>query len=114
LLELLPRRKDKNLLRGRIWVDTTTYLPHRTEGEPAKALSWWLRDVRIALVYGDVGGMWLQTTSESTASVRLFGQHTMLSRDLEYKISELAAAAGGLVSGAATGSARAELQLLKR
>jgi Outer membrane lipoprotein-sorting protein len=114
LLELLPRRKDKNLLRGRIWVDTTTYLPHRTEGEPAKALSWWLRDVRIARVYGDVGGMWLQTTSESTASVRLFGQHTMLSRDLEYKISELAAAAGGLVSGAATGSARAELQLLKR
>ena len=91
LLELLPRRKDKNLVRGKIWVDAITYLLHRTEGEPATALSWWLRDVRIALVYGDVGDMWLQTASESTANVRLLGQYTMLSRDLEYKISELAA-----------------------
>jgi len=104
VLELLPRRKDKNLLQGKIWVDATTYLLHRAEGEPAKALSWWLRDVRIALVYGDVGGMWLQTISESTANVRLLGQHTMLSRDLEYEISELAADAGRLMSAPPTGS----------
>lgn len=92
VLELRPKRKDKNLLRGRIWVDTTTYLLQRTEGQPAKVPSWWLRDVRIALVYGDVGGMWLQTSSESTANVRLFGPHTIVSRDLEYSFSELAAA----------------------
>jgi hypothetical protein len=92
VLEMLPRRKDKTLLRGQIWVDSTTYLLHRTEGEPAKAPSWWLRDARIVLVYGDVGGMWLQTASESTADVRLLGRHTMLSRDVEYKMSELVAA----------------------
>jgi hypothetical protein len=114
VLELLPLRKDKNLLRGKIWVDTGTYLLRRAEGEPAKAVSWYLRDVRIALVYADVGGMWLQTSSESSANVRLLGQHTMLSRDLEYKISELTAAAGASASGPATLSARPELQLLKR
>jgi outer membrane lipoprotein-sorting protein len=91
VLELLPRRKDKNLLRGNIWVDANTYLLRRTEGKPAKAPSWWLRDVRIAFVYGDVGGMWLQTASEATAKVRILGQHTMVSRDLNYKISELVA-----------------------
>ena len=48
VLELLPRRKDKNLLRGNIWVDANTYLLRRTEGQPAKAPSWWVRDVRIA------------------------------------------------------------------
>ena len=94
VLELLPRRKDKALLRGQIWVDATTYLLHRIEGEPMKAPSWWLRDARIALVYGDVGGMWLQTASESTADVRLIGRHTMLARDVEYKMTELTAAAG--------------------
>ena len=94
VLELRPKRKDKNLLRGRIWVDTTTYLLHRTEGQPAKVPSWWLRDVRIALVFGDVDGMWLQTSSESTANVRLLGPHTIVSRDLEYRFSELAAAGG--------------------
>ena len=88
VLEMLPWRKDKILLRGQIWVDSTTYLLHRTEGEPGKAPSWWLRNSRIVLVYGDVGGMWLQTGSESTADVRFLGQHTMLSRDLEYRIGE--------------------------
>ena len=38
VLELLPHRKDKNLLRGKIWVDTGTYLLHRAEGEPAKLM----------------------------------------------------------------------------
>lgn len=94
VLEMLPRRNDKTLLRGQIWVDSTTYLLHRTEGQPGKAPSWWLRDASIALVYGDVGGMWLQTSSESTADVRFLGRHTMLSRDLEYKMTEQTASAG--------------------
>jgi len=97
VLELLPRRKDKTLLRGLIWVDSTTYLLHRTEGEPGKSPSFWLRDARIALFYGDVGGMWLQTASESSADVRLLGRHTIVSRDVEYKMSELVAATGTAV-----------------
>jgi len=91
VLELFPRRQDKNLLRGNIWVDANTYLLRRTEGEPAKAPSWWVRDVRIALRYGDVGGMWLQTASEATARVRILGPCTMDSRDVKYKITELVA-----------------------
>jgi len=89
-LELLPRRKDQYLLRGNIWVDANTYLLHRSEGEPAnKSPSWWLRNVRIELVYGDVGGMWLQTASEATADVRIFGRYTMVTHDLEYRIGDL-------------------------
>ena len=91
VLELLPKRKDKNLLRGNIWVDANTYLLRRTEGQPAKAPSWWVRDVRIALRYGDVGGMWLQTASEATARVRILGPCTMVSRDVKYKMTELVA-----------------------
>lgn len=91
LLAMVPRRKDKSLLRGQIWVDSITYLLHRTEGEPARSPSWWLKDARLVLVYGDVGGMWLQTSSESTADVRFLGPHTMLSRDVEYSMSTLAA-----------------------
>jgi len=91
LLELLPRRKDHNLLRGRVWVDATTYLVRRIEGEPAKSPSWWLRDVRIAFGYGEVGGMWLQTASEVTVNVRIVGPHTMVSRDVKYRIDVAAA-----------------------
>jgi hypothetical protein len=91
VLAILPRRSDKSLLRGHIWVDANTYLLRRTEGEPSKAPSWWLRNARIALVYGEVEGMWLQTSSESTADVRLMGRHTMLSRDVHYQVSEFVA-----------------------
>jgi hypothetical protein len=94
VLEMLPRRKDKILLRGKIWVDSTTYLLRRTEGEPGRAPSWWLRDSRIVLIYGDVAGMWLQISSESTADVRFLGTHTMISRDVKYKTSELVATTG--------------------
>ena len=92
VLELIPRRKEENLLRGNIWIDATTYLLHRVDGRPAKGPSWWLRDVRIVLLYSNVEGMWLQTASESTAKVRILGQHTMESRDVNYEISELVAA----------------------
>jgi len=91
VLEMLPRRKDKTLLRGQIWVDATTFQLRRTEGEPGKAPSWWFRASSIVLVYGDVSGMWLQTSSESTADVRFVGRHVMVSRDLEYKMNDLVA-----------------------
>ena len=56
------------------------------------ALQFSLRDVRIALFYSDVGGMWLQTALEATATVRILGPYRMVSRDVKYKISELVAA----------------------
>jgi hypothetical protein len=91
VLEMLPKRRVENLLSGNIWVDANTYRIHRVDGGPAKNPSWWLRDVRIVLFYSDVEGMWLQTASESTAKVRILGPHTMESRDVNYKISDLVA-----------------------
>ena len=65
----------------------------RFEGELAKTPSWWVRDVRVTFVYGDVGGMWLQTATEAAADVRILGRTTMVSRDVKYKIAELVATA---------------------
>jgi hypothetical protein len=89
VLELLPRRKDKNLLRGTVWVDHLSYLVRRVEGEPAKSPSLWLHNLHIVLGYGDVSGMWLQTTLESTADVLLLGSHRMVSRDTGYQFAEI-------------------------
>jgi outer membrane lipoprotein-sorting protein len=89
VLELLPKRKNKNLLRGKILVDAGTFLPRRIEGEPVKTPSWWLRSLHIELDYSDVGGMWLQTALEATATVRILGPHTMVARDVKYQLSDL-------------------------
>jgi len=92
VLELRPHRNEANLLRGRVWVDSGRYLIRRVEGEPAKSPSWWVRDIHIALVFDEVEGMWLQTGFRSSAKVRLLGSHTVVSRDLEYKVDRLNAA----------------------
>jgi hypothetical protein len=88
VLELLPRRKAKNLLHGNIWVDTKTFLPRRVEGEPVKSSSWWLTDVHIVLLFGYIGEMWMQTSSESTADVRIAGKYKMVSQDVGYKFDQ--------------------------
>jgi hypothetical protein len=93
VLELLPRRKDRNLLTGKIWVNAGTYLPQRIEGAPIKTPSWWLRSLRFELSYGEVSGMWLQTALEATATVRILGPHTMVSRDVKYQLGDQVVAA---------------------
>jgi hypothetical protein len=96
MLELLPRRKENHLLRGDIWVDADTYLLRRFEGDFAKPPSWWVRDVSITFVYGDVGGMWLQTATEAAADVRILGHTTMVSRDVKYRFTEPVATAASI------------------
>ena len=86
-------------MAGDVWVDASTYLPRRFEGELAKAPSWWVRDVRVAFIYGKVGGMWLQTASEASANVRILGRSTMVSRDVSYKLNEVVVVASASLGG---------------
>ena len=94
VLELAPKRKSRNLLRGLVWVDAQSYLPLRVEGEPAQNPSWWVTDARIVLLYGYVGPMWLQTSSEATANVRIIGQSTLIWQDVKYQLGVPASGAG--------------------
>ncbi len=77
VLKLNPKRKEKNLVEGRAWVDKATYLVRRIEGEMAKMPSWWLKSVHVTLDFASAGGMWLQTHTEARADVRVFGVHTL-------------------------------------
>src|SRR5581483_5171845 len=83
VLQLTPKRPDKAMIRGEAWVDTSTYLIHRIDGELAKSPSWWVKDVHVTLDYGVMAGMWLQTTMLAIAHVRLFGQHILQSQDVD-------------------------------
>ncbi|HEX5413901.1 MAG TPA: hypothetical protein VFZ27_18815 [Terriglobia bacterium] len=97
VLQMLPRREDKNLLRGTIWVDATTYRIHRVEGQPEENPSWWVRKVHIVLIFGDVSGMWLPTSSEYTAKVRILGPSAMVAHDLRYSYPQFAGSGNGLI-----------------
>jgi hypothetical protein len=92
ILGMEPKRDSKDLLRGKAWVDAKTFLIRRVEGQPAKSLSWWLRNVRITLMYNNVNGMWLRTASQASASVRFKGEMDLVSRDVDFRPVENVAA----------------------
>jgi hypothetical protein len=48
---------------------------------------------RIDLLYGYVGPMWLQISSEATAKVRVIGRSTMIWQDVRYQMGELSSGA---------------------
>ncbi len=55
VIEAIPKREDKSLFRGRIWVDTEDYALARVEGEPAKNPSFWTRKVHFVQQYYKAG-----------------------------------------------------------
>jgi hypothetical protein len=82
LLRMIPKRKQKDLLNGLVWVDTRTFRIQRIEGTPAKKPSWWLKDLNITLQYTDLDGLWLPTYMKSTAVVRFAGRYLLTGQDV--------------------------------
>jgi len=77
VLRIVPKRKDKYLLRGQIWVDASTLRIRRVEGVPAKSPSFWIKNIHITLQFAELGGMWVPVSFDAIATVRLLGQYTL-------------------------------------
>ena len=77
VLLIVPKRKDKYLLRGQIWVDASTFRIRRIEGVPAASPSFWIKNIHITLQFAQLGGMWVPVTFDSIATVRFLGQYTL-------------------------------------
>jgi len=88
VLAITPRRDDKDLIRGKVWIDAEDYKTHMIEGEPVKSPSWWVHDLHIVMSFASVDGMWLHTFTRAVANVRFKGKYVMMSRDLEYRTAE--------------------------
>jgi hypothetical protein len=91
LLGLKPKRKEKDLIAGKAWVDTHSFFVRRIEGEIAKTPSWWLKAVRVKLAFADFEGTWLQKSMEAVADVRIVGPHTLTSQILDYRGTDVIA-----------------------
>jgi hypothetical protein len=72
LLDLIPKTKNKFLIRGRVWVDAEDYAVTRIEGSPAKNPSFWIKSVKIVQRYGKTGPFWLPVLNSSSAEARIF------------------------------------------
>lgn len=80
VLSLHPKRKEPTLVEGRAWVDTKTFLIRKIEGEMSKSPSWWVKEVKLVILFGEIGGVWTQTSTNAVADVRIVGKYTVSGR----------------------------------
>lgn len=87
LLEAHPKRNDKYLFRGRVWIHATDFSIVRITGEPARNPSFWISRVEFVRNYQKIGEFWLPARNESRTQVKLFGRNTLTIDYGQYQIS---------------------------
>ena len=68
-----PRKANKYLFRGKLWIDAGTFGIMRIEGEPAKSPSFWIKKTHFVHEYARFGDFWFPVSNRTEAEVRIFG-----------------------------------------
>ena len=79
-----PKRKDKYLFEGRIWVDGLDYAVVRCEGKPARNPSFWTRSVHFVQQYQKSSEFWFPHTTKSVTDARIFGKTDVVIHYFDY------------------------------
>jgi hypothetical protein len=73
VVQAIPKRKEKDLFEGKIWIDVQDYAIVRIEGHPVKRPSFWIAREDCVRQYQKVDGFWLPQKDETLVHVRLYG-----------------------------------------
>ena len=82
-----PKRKDKYLFEGKIWIDADDYAVVRIEGHPAKKLSFWIERADLVRQYQKIDGFWLPQEDETFVQVRLYGKKVLKIDHQDYVVN---------------------------
>lgn len=85
VLKLYPKRKAVALIAGKAWVDANSFAIRRVEGATAKSPSLWIKALNVTVNFGEINGVWVQTSTQAVAQVRFVGTHLLTSRDLDVR-----------------------------
>ncbi len=85
VVEALPKRSDKYLFRGRVWVDAQDYAVVRIEGQPAKTPSFWIHSTHFVAQYQKSGPFWFPSSTTSVTDARIFGTTDVNIRYFDYR-----------------------------
>ena len=75
--QAVPKRRDKYLFEGKVWIDTNDYAVVRIEGHPAKKLSFWIERADFVRQYQKIDRFWLPQEDETFVQVRLYGKKVL-------------------------------------
>jgi hypothetical protein len=85
--EAVPKRKDKYLFEGKVWIDVDDYSVVRIEGHPAKKLSFWINSADFVRQYQKIDGFWLPEKDQTLVQVRLYGKKILKIEHRNYVVN---------------------------
>jgi hypothetical protein len=74
VLEATPKRKDKYLFEGKIWIDAGDFAIVKIAGHPAKKPSFWINRADFVRQYQRIDGFWLPYRDETSVEVKMYGR----------------------------------------
>jgi hypothetical protein len=74
VVNAIPKRKDKYLFEGKVWIDSADFAVVKIAGHPAKKLSFWITRADFVRQYEKIGDFWLPAKDETFVEVRLYGK----------------------------------------
>jgi hypothetical protein len=87
--QVVPKRRDKYLFEGKVWIDAEDYAVVRIEGHPAKKLSFWIEHADFVRQYQKIDGFWLPQKDETLVQVRLYGKKALTIDHQNYSVNRM-------------------------
>jgi hypothetical protein len=95
VLGVRPRKENKFLYRGKIWIDARDFAVVRMQGQPAKSPSFWIRDTQIDTNWAKVDDFWLIQHNHSASHIRMGGMADLNIDYSDYQITGVGLGAKG-------------------
>jgi len=87
VLEVTPKRKDKYLFEGKIWIDAEDFGVAKIAGHPAKKPSFWINRADFVRKYQRIEGFWLPYRDETFVEVKIYGRRVFTVDHSQYVIN---------------------------
>jgi outer membrane lipoprotein-sorting protein len=86
ILEATPKRKEKYLFEGKIWIDAEDFAIVKIAGHPAKKPSFWINRADFVRQYQRIEGFWLPYRDETSVEVKIYGRRVFTVDHQQYMI----------------------------
>jgi hypothetical protein len=83
----IPKREDKYLFEGKLWIDVDDYAVVRIEGHPARRPSFWIQRADFVREYQKIDGFWLPKKDQTFVQVRLYGKKVLTITHQDYVVN---------------------------
>jgi len=87
VVEASPKRKEKYLFEGKIWIDAEDFAVVKIAGHPAKKPSFWINRAEFVRQYQRIAGFWLPFRDETSVDVKIYGKRIFTIDHQQYVIN---------------------------